>query len=388
MFSVPKCRFVRVFQSLSYSSLRLQKRSASTILQEVGILQKPLESEDTSVSYKTGQLFLHKKLGYRGVILVPWKTKVLENNVSPTLPVRDGEETMDILCGDVDEPNHVSCPAELLYNVLVDSTDASYVRSAIDSVSFLARDSASDLVIFTMPGVDLVHNDDVLPYRINNFDDDHEFPPSFLPDSSIEDVLLYHITKDTQKPPIRHEFFSKFFQPSVKRKSIAEPVHYGTKAFGKWKQKNSRWLKPEAVYRAENAECGVRVTVIPFFMGSHDGELSDAEKPEPTRFWWRYILRVENRGSKSLLLKSRTWSLSTKKGTFDKKSEVGLEGRHTMLSPWNPCTQITCYCSLEAETGAIWGQLDLLDEEGNSYKCLIPHFLLESPKNKSSETGE
>merc|ERR1712212_1361495 len=85
--------------------------------------------ENTSVSYKTGQLFLHKKLGYRGVILVPWKTKVLENNVSPTLPVRDGEETMDILCGDVDEPNHVSCPAELLYNVLVDSTDASYVRS-------------------------------------------------------------------------------------------------------------------------------------------------------------------------------------------------------------------------------------------------------------------
>ena len=64
--------------------------------------------------------------------------------------------------------NHIKQPAELFYNVLVDSTDSSYVRAALDGVSFLARDSASDLVIFTMPGVDLVHNDDVVPYRITN----------------------------------------------------------------------------------------------------------------------------------------------------------------------------------------------------------------------------
>ena len=42
-----------------------------------------------------------------------------------------------------------------------------------------------------------------------------------------------------------------------------------TPAFKKWKGRNKRWLKPEMVYRAENAEAGIRVTVIPFYMGSH-----------------------------------------------------------------------------------------------------------------------
>merc|ERR1719228_934588 len=380
-----------LFLPRSTSALRLQKRSTSTFLQEVGKLQKPLDPLDTSVSYKTGQLFVHKRFGYRGVILVPWKTKILENNISPTraLPVNDGEdgsETMDVLCGNVDEPDHVEHPAELFYNVLVDSSDSSYVRASIDGVSFLTRDSASDLLIFTMPGVDLVHNDDVVPYRMTaNDDDDHyDFPP----DATINDVLLHHYTTELRKPPILHESFSKFFQPNFHRKSLAEPAHSGTRALNKWKRRNARWLKPEAAFRSENVECGVRITVVPFYMGSHEGALSseDAEGDEvgQTRYWWRYILRVENLGRKTLLVKGRSWSLSMQKGTFDKKSEIGLEGRHTVLSPWSPSTQITCYCCLEADTGSIWGQLNFLDSEANSYECLIPHFVLKSQKKRKS----
>jgi len=394
--------------------------STPTVLQEVGRLQKPLDAADTTVSYKTGQLFLHKQFGYRGVILIPWKTKVLESLQSPTLPVNDGEneESVDILCGDVDNPVHERRDPELFYNVLVDATDSSYVRASIDGVSFLGRDSGNDLIVFTMPGLDLVHNKDILPYRqcLDEEEGEKEFPS----ESSMTDVLLHHYQQQLRPPPIQHELFSKFFTPDFFRETKAEPAHVSTPAFKKWKGRNKRWLKPEMVYRAENAEAGIRVTVIPFYMGSHQeggrsgkrggkggGRVKGGEEPEhygskqepkiadlgaasssasslgEKRYWWRYILNVENLGTKSLLIKNRSWSLSTQKGTFDKKVEMGLEGRHTVLSPWNPCAQTTCYCSLEAETGSIWGQLTFVDGEGKSYDCLIPHFTLQRNRKGS-----
>jgi len=382
MSAIYKSRYVvGLLQTLSPATLRLRKRciSNSTILHEVGKLQKPLDPQDTTVGYKTGQLFLHKQFGYRGVILLPWRTKIFENNVSPTLPVTDGDQTLDVICGNIDEPNYELRDPELFYNVLVDSTDSSYVRASLDGVSFLSRDSSHDLVIFTMPGVDLVHNEDIVPYRETS-EDEEGFPPN----ATFTDVLLHRISQDVLKPPITHEFFNQFFKPSMTRKTLAEPAHSRTKAFNIWRKRNTRWLKPVTAFRAENQECGIRVTVIPFYMGSHDGGIAgnDMQEEETGRFWWRYILRVENLSSKSLMLRSRTWSLSTKKGTFDKKSEVGLEGRHVVLSPWNPCTQITCYCSLQADTGSIWGHLHFVDGEGKSYECLIPHFILQSDKKR------
>jgi len=385
--------------------------ASPTVLQEVGKLQKPLNSTDTSVSYKTGQLFLHKQFGYRGVILAPWKTRVFEASTAPTKNVEDPDNgPIDILCGDVDQPIHEERDPELLYNVLVDSTDASHVRANIDGVSFLGRDADKDLVIFTMPGVDVVHSEDVVPYRlaINDAivpDANGQFPA----ESSIQDALTYHY--QLQIPPIQHELFRKFFQPDYGRESITQPFHVATLNYRSWQKKNKKWLKPEAAFRAENHDCGIKVTVIPFFMGYHKeprggeggggrglhhhqrgeeererrssiaGEDNEAV-PTDRRYWWRYILRVENVGQKALYIKSRSWNLSTKNGTFDKKSEPGLEGRHTVISPWNPCAQITCYCSLEASSGSIWGNLHVIDEEGKPYQCLIPHFILNAPKQR------
>jgi len=379
--------------------------ASPTVLQEVGKLQKPLNPTDTSVSYKTGQLFLHKQFGYRGVILTPWKTKVFEASIAPTKNVKDPDNgTIDILCGDYNQPIHEERDPELLYNVLVDSTDASHVRANIDGVSFLGRDADKDLVIFTMPGVDLVHSEDVVPYRlaINDTiapDANGQFPA----ESTIQDTLTYHY--QLQIPPIQHELFRKFFQLDYSRESITQPFHVATLNYRSWQKKNKRWLKPEAAFRAENHACGIKVTVIPFYMGYHqeprgggglhhqrgkeEGEqrsdlIGEGNEAVPTdrRYWWRYILRVENVEEKALYIRSRSWNLSTKNGTFDKKSEPGLEGRHTVLSPWNPCSQITCYCSLETSSGSIWGHLDVIDEEGKSYECLIPHFTLNAQKQR------
>ena len=47
-------------------------------LAEVGKLE-PLKVEG---NYDTGQMFLHRLFGYRGVILFPWSAKVYDRDVS------------------------------------------------------------------------------------------------------------------------------------------------------------------------------------------------------------------------------------------------------------------------------------------------------------------
>lgn len=44
---------------------------------EVGKLSLPLKNQE---KYETGQLFLHRVFGYRGVILFPWRAKVYDRN--------------------------------------------------------------------------------------------------------------------------------------------------------------------------------------------------------------------------------------------------------------------------------------------------------------------
>ena len=57
-------------------------------------------------------------------------------------------------------------PDEMFYNVLVDSRDYAYARAHVDAATtFLCLESSTPTLL-TLPGVDLVHNQDVLPYRL------------------------------------------------------------------------------------------------------------------------------------------------------------------------------------------------------------------------------
>lgn len=49
-------------------------------LAEVGKLSMPKTHE----KYETGQFFLHRVFGYRGVILFPWRAKIYDRNTHPS----------------------------------------------------------------------------------------------------------------------------------------------------------------------------------------------------------------------------------------------------------------------------------------------------------------
>jgi polymerase delta-interacting protein 2 len=48
-------------------------------LAEVGVLETPREQ---GKAYETGQLFLHKIFGYRGIVLFPWLARVYDRDAA------------------------------------------------------------------------------------------------------------------------------------------------------------------------------------------------------------------------------------------------------------------------------------------------------------------
>lgn len=73
-------------------------------LLEVGKLSMPIKNQE---KYETGQFFLHRVFGYRGVILFPWRAKVYDRNSyvaktdtteqsAPSSTTSDTDATLDV----------------------------------------------------------------------------------------------------------------------------------------------------------------------------------------------------------------------------------------------------------------------------------------------------
>lgn len=102
-------------------------------LSEVGRLELP----KIQGKYDTGQLFLHRIFGYRGVILFPWLAQVYDrdlpnSNVTSPLVAAETKHTATVLDDD-DSSDKVSSEVKgktnTFYQVLIDSRDCPYIVS-------------------------------------------------------------------------------------------------------------------------------------------------------------------------------------------------------------------------------------------------------------------
>lgn len=93
----------------------------------MGKLSLPLKNQE---KYETGQLFLHRVFGYRGVILFPWRAKVYDRNTyvpktdstdksKPSSATSDADDTSNTLNAtkaeakhDVDSTSHTNEDAQ------------------------------------------------------------------------------------------------------------------------------------------------------------------------------------------------------------------------------------------------------------------------------------
>lgn len=208
-------------------------------LAEVGKLETPkLEGK-----YETGQPFLHRVFGYRGVTLFPWIASVYDRDVTHSKDQTSSEDPPSAFVS-----REVKGQQHTYYQVLIDSRDCPYVvsfiisivtffnmlmisqRTQTEAVTFLGNQDNSRS-LFAIPGLDYVAHEDILPYT------------------------------SVDRQPIQHELFDKFLMYDPERDPPLSP----RETLRSWQEKNHPWLELSDVYK-ETTE-SIRVTVIPFYMG-------------------------------------------------------------------------------------------------------------------------
>lgn len=121
-------------------------------------------------------------------------------------------------------------------------------RAQTEAVTFLGNQE-SNRSLYAIPGLDYVAHEDVLPYSSG------------------------------EKNPLHHELFDKFLVNTPER----DPPFEAHDTLRAWQKKNHPWLELSDVHK-ETTE-GIRVTVIPFYMGCR-------ETPAAAVYWvgiWKYI---------------------------------------------------------------------------------------------------
>lgn len=313
-------------------------------LAEVGRLAEPLLDS----RYNTGQLFLHRVFGYRGVVLFPWTARVYDRDTQnnhnitdqPTASESDSDMYMSSMQDGVGEcqmdsvGKEVQGKTETYYQVLIDSRDCPYVRSQTESVTFLGN-TENSRSLYAIPGLDYVSHKDVLPYL------------------------------STERIPIYHELFEKFLMRDTEK----DPPFSARSTLRTWQQKNHPWLELSDVHR-ETTDL-IRVTVIPFYMGARETHGTSV-------YWWRYCIRMENLGDKSVQLRERNWRIFSLSGTLETVRGRGVVGQEPVLSRQQPAFQYSSHVSLQAPSGHMWGTFRMSREDGYSFDCRIPPFSLES----------
>jgi polymerase delta-interacting protein 2 len=125
------------------------------------------------------------------------------------------------------------------YSVLIDHRDFPFIQSHPEAITFLGE--GNDVSLYSIPGLDYVSHDDVLPYMA------------------------------TGQEPFKHELFSQFL---LKSDSTDEGNYTPSGELLAWRDKNHKWLELMEVHTQETS--GVRVTVMPFYMGRkelHSGSM-------------------------------------------------------------------------------------------------------------------
>lgn len=320
------------------------QRGFATRLAEVGKLE-PLKMDS---NYDTGQMFLHRLFGYRGVILFPWLAKVYDRdmpNAKKENSAKDIQSQDEIISNPSGTAGkEVKGKTHTYYQVLIDGRDCPFIthRAQTESVTFLGNHTENTRNLYAIPGLDYVAHEDIIPY-------------------STED-----------RSPIQHELFDKF----LSYREGDDPPFGALDTLKAWQEKNHPWLELSDVHKETTED--IRVTVIPFYMGYRETQANNV-------YWWRYCIRLENLGEKAVQLRERNWRIFSLSGTLETVRGRGVVGQEPLLSKDQPAFQYSSHVSLQAPSGHMWGTFRMEREDGHAFDCRIPPFSLESKQDDPNE---
>ena len=93
-----------------------------------------------------------------------------------------------------------------------------------------------------------------------------------------------------------------------------------------WQEKNIQWLEWTDVHRETTK--GIRVTVIPFYVGYKASSSSNGGGTTTSHVhWWRYNIRLENLVGERVQLRERYWKIYSTSGTLETVKGKGVVGQ-------------------------------------------------------------
>ncbi|CAF3842138.1 unnamed protein product [Adineta steineri] len=282
-------------------------------------------------------LFLHRVFGYRGVILFPWLARVFDrydgrSNTLPPLPKTTKSSQSNI--------HEIRARSVTYYQVLTDTRDMPHIRAQTEAVTFLGNQER-DRNLYAIPGLDYVAHEDVIPYT------------------------------STERTPIEHELFDKFLMHD----SEATPNFVPREYLKSWQERHHLWLELSDV--SKDVTHQIRVTVIPFYMGSRSAQ-------GVTVHWWRYSIRIENLNpDEPVTLRERHWRIFSLSGTLETVRGKGVVGHEPRLSKEYPAFQYSSHISLSAPSGHMWGTFKMEKDDGTfiENKHIYQKFHTSSPRH-------
>lgn len=370
---------------------------SSARLEPIGILEPSFSNKQ----YETGQLFLHKVFGYRGIVISHWHVKMYDRDETPSCrlarhknsnsessvkPQLDSTSNLSTKFGDSEESSDANKHLNLLknqskkdesgaslgsspdsgatsspksvpqsrtclyYTVLMDQRDWRHVkyRTQTEGVTFL-HESEENSPFFTIPGLDYVSHDDVMPYSTLSV------------------------------KPIQHNLLDKF----ISYEPTTEPPFVARHALKDWTRRNRFWLEPTDVYKETTND--IRVTVIPFYMGckrkrdpnNSPSTVTASFGDTVQQYWWRYCIRLENVGTQNVQLCERNWRIFSMNGSLETVRARGVNGVEPLLSMDMPAFQYSSHVSLYTPSGHMWGTFRIRSRSGKSFDVKVPPFTLE-----------
>ncbi len=115
----------------------------------------------------------------------------------------------------------------------------------------------------------------------------------------------------------------------------------------------------------------ITVSVEPFYL---DGE----SVPEKNLYVWAYKVRIENKGSDTLQLKTRYWKITDAYGRVQEVRGPGVIGEQPVLKPGD-AFEYTSGTPLSTPSGFMTGIYSMEGQNGQTLDVDIPLFSLDTP---------
>jgi ApaG protein len=130
-----------------------------------------------------------------------------------------------------------------------------------------------------------------------------------------------------------------------------------------------RGSKDAPVYEATTNDILVRVVA---------NYMPDQSDPEAGRWFWGYVVEIENHGVETVQLISRHWIITDSQNRVQEVRGEGVVGEQPVLKP-REAFRYTSGCPLPTTSGSMRGAYQMVTDDGDPFDVMIPEFSLDLP---------